>query len=177
MGFSVTVVDDCRHNCLWLGLWLSCVCLSRGCFVSALRLSGSTADLGTGLSESARCALGWQKPRQSRRLLLSTGVICVFMLRVSWVELVWVGPGWFRLSCWVVEPLVDEMCGCLRLALASAWSCGAVCGAYCASPWVVCCVRDDWLVLSCCVFKRLKTLSGSCGFGWGSSAEMFKAFF
>ena len=70
------------------------VCLfeSRLCCL-ALRLSGSTADLSTGVSESTRCALGRQKARRSRRPLLSTGVICVLMLRVSWVELVWVGFG------------------------------------------------------------------------------------
>ena len=131
------------------GLWLRCVCFSRGCVVSALRLSGSTADLSTGVSESTRCELGRPTTRRSRRLLLSAGVICVLMLCVSWVELVWVGSGWFGLSCWVVESRVDAMCGCLRSASASAWGCGAVCGAYCASPWVVCCVQDDCLVLSC----------------------------
>ena len=159
------------------------VCLfeSRLCCL-ALRLSGSTADLSTGVSESTRCALGRQKARRSRRLLLSTGaicvlstgvsesarcelgrpttrrsrrlllsagVICVLMLCVSWVELVWVGSGWFGLGCWVVESRVDAMCGCLRSASASAWGCGAVCGAYCVLPWVACCVRDDYLVLSC----------------------------
>ena len=65
------------------------VCLfeSRLCCL-ALRLSGSTADLSTGVSESTRCALGRQKARRSRRLLLSTGVICVLVrvcMRVSLV--------------------------------------------------------------------------------------------
>ena len=67
-------------------------------------------DLGAGLSESAQCALGRQGARRSRRLLLSTGVICVLMLRVRWVELVWVDSGWFGLSRWVVELRVDAMC-------------------------------------------------------------------
>ena len=86
--FSVTVADDCRYSCWLLGLWLGCVCLSRGYFVSALRLSGSTADLGTGVSESTLCALGRQKARSLRRLVLSTGVICVLVrvcVRVSLV--------------------------------------------------------------------------------------------
>ena len=148
-GVSVTVADDCRHSCWWLGLWLRCVCFSRGCVVSALRLSGSTADLSTGVSESTRCALERQKARRLRRLLLSTGVVCVSVLRVSWVGSVWVGSGWFGLGCWVVESRLGTMRGCLRSASASAWRCGAVCGAYCASPWVACCVRDDCFVLSC----------------------------
>ena len=111
--------------------------------------TGAIYVLSAGVSESALCELVRPTTRRSRRLLLSAGVIFVLMLRVSWVELVWVGSGWFGLSCWVVESRVDAMCGCLRSASASAWGCGAVCGAYCASPWVVCCVQDDCLVLSC----------------------------
>ena len=60
-------------------------CLVRVGRILALRLSGSTADLGTGVGESTRCALGRQKARRSRRLLLSADVICVLVLRVSWV--------------------------------------------------------------------------------------------
>ena len=48
-------------------------------------VSGFAADLGAGVSGSARCALEAAKARRSRRLLLSTGVICVLMLRVRWV--------------------------------------------------------------------------------------------
>ena len=55
------------------------------CF-TALLLLVSTADLGTGVSESARRApRGQRKARRSRQLSLSTGVICVLMLRVRWV--------------------------------------------------------------------------------------------
>ena len=111
--------------------------------------TGAICVLGTGVSESARYALGRQKARRSRRPLLPTGVICVLMLRASWVQLVWVGSGWFGLSCWIVESRVGTMCDCSRSASATAWSCGAICGVYYASPWVSCCVRDDCLVLSC----------------------------
>ena len=106
-----------------------CACVS--CFGFAF--SRFATDLTVGLSESARCALGRQGARRSRRLLLSTGVICELMLRVRWVELAWVGSSLFGLSCWVVELRVDVMCGCLRSASAPVWSCGAVCGVYCAS--------------------------------------------
>ena len=56
------------------------------------------------------------------------GVICVLMLRVRWVELVWVDSGWFGLGCWVVELRVVAMCGCLRSASAPACSCGFIVG-------------------------------------------------
>ena len=128
-----------------LGTYLAGVCL----LVALSALTGAICVLSTGVSESTRCELGRPTTRRSRRLLLSAGVICVLMLCVIWVELVWVGSSWFRLSCWVIESRVDAMCGCLRSASASAWGCGAVCGAFCASPWVVCCVQDDCLVLSC----------------------------
>ena len=107
MGFSVIVVDDCRHSCWWLGLWLSFVCLSRGCFVSALRLPGSIADPGTGMSESARCALGRQKARRPRRLLLSTGAICVLVRMCVRVSLVFRPVGKSARGCgrdvWLFE--------------------------------------------------------------------------
>ena len=75
----------CLFRCVGLSL---ASCLVRVGRILALRLSGSTADLGTGVSESTRCALGRQKARRSRRLLLSTGVICVLVrvcMRVSLV--------------------------------------------------------------------------------------------
>ena len=76
------------------------------------------------------------------------------MLRVRWVELVRVDSGWFGLSCWVVELRVDAMCGCLRSASAPAWNCGAVCGAYYASSWVVCYVRDVFFIVVCVACAR-----------------------
>ena len=48
---------------------------------------------------------GAANTRRLRRLLLSTGVICVLMLRLCWVELAWVGLGWFGFV-WV------ELLGC-----------------------------------------------------------------
>ena len=98
------------------------VCAWVSCFGFAF--SRFATDLSAGLSESARCALGRQGARCSRRLLLSTGVICVLMLRVCCVELAWVDLGWFGLSCWVVvfSCACEWMCLlklCSRVALRS----------------------------------------------------------
>ena len=81
------------------------------------------------------------------------------MLCVRLVELVWVDSGWFGLSFWVVELRVDAMCGCLRSASVPAWNCGAVCGAHCASSWVVCYVRDVYLFCRvACAVPRVSTI-------------------
>ena len=72
--------------CVGLVCALCFVCAWVSCFGFAF--SRFAADLGAGLSESTRCALGRQKARRSRLLLLSTGVICVLVrvcVRVSLV--------------------------------------------------------------------------------------------
>ena len=79
-GFCVFVL------CVGLGCVLCFVCVWVSCFSFAF--SRFAAGLGAGLSESARCALGWQTARRSRLLLLSTGVIYVLVrvcVRVSLV--------------------------------------------------------------------------------------------
>ena len=110
--------------CVGLGCASSFVCAWVSCFGFAY--DGFAADLGAGVSGSARCAFGGGERPGVRGCSCCRRTLSVCSCCVRWVELVWVGSGWFGLICWVVEFRVGAMCGCLRSASASAWSCGTV---------------------------------------------------
>ena len=83
--------------CVGLGCALCVVCAWVSCF--GVAFSRFAADLGAGLSESARCALGRQKARRSRLLLLSTGVIYVLVRVCVRVSLVFWPVGMLARGC------------------------------------------------------------------------------
>ena len=90
--------------CVGLSKSARCAGAAKGpTFGSALVVDGCYRLMGTGHRRElvGTVRAGAVETRRSRRFLLSTGVICVLMLHVSWVELVWVGSDWFGLSCWV----------------------------------------------------------------------------